>query len=77
MAQSLLYQIRVQGCVGSAWAEWFGGLTIRQVGHESIITGEVRDQAALFGLLNQVRDLGLTLIAVNRLELEADRDDTT
>ena len=71
IARSVWYEIRVQGCVGSAWADWFGGLTITHVGNESIIVGQLRDQAALFGLLNRVRDLGLILIALNRIQPEA------
>ncbi len=71
MARTVWYEIRVQGCIGSAWADWFGGLTITQVEDESIIVGQVRDQAALFGLLNRVRDLGLMLIAVNRTQPQA------
>ena len=74
MTRSNLYEIRVQGCVGSAWADWFGGLTITHVENESIIVGQLRDQAALFGLLNRVRDLGLTLIAVNCIKPEAEHD---
>jgi hypothetical protein len=39
-------------------------------GGETVIAGPVPDQAALFGLLMKVRDLGLTLVSVNRVEFE-------
>ncbi len=71
MARTVWYEIRVQGCIGNAWVDWFDGLTITQVENESIIAGPLRDQAALFGLLDRVRDLGLMLIAVNRIQPEA------
>jgi hypothetical protein len=67
-----IYQVRVQGQLGSEWQAWFDGLTIT-TGPEgqTLLTGPVRDQAALHGLLRKVRDLGLPLLAVNRLETHA------
>ena len=64
-----VYQIRLQGHLGDQWADWFGGLTItlEEDGH-TLLTGPVADQAALFGLLRKVRDLGLPLLSVNRVE---------
>lgn len=68
-SQPATYQIRLQGHLGSQWADWFGGLTITRTGHgETLLTGPVVDQAALHGLIRKVRDLGLPLLAVNRLE---------
>lgn len=64
-----VYQIRIQGHLGDQWADWFGGLAIAlEAGGDTVLTGPVADQAALYGLLKKVRDLGLPLIAVNRLE---------
>jgi len=61
----ITYQIRVKGHIGSNWTEWFCSLTITaETDGNTLITGEV-DQAALYGLLKKVRDLGLTLISVN------------
>jgi len=60
------YEIRVEGCLTDQWAEWFESLSITQVNGETLITGPVADQAALFGLLKKVRDLGLVLVSVNR-----------
>ena len=62
----MVYQIRVEGHLDHQWADWFDGLTINlEDNGEMLLTGPVVDQAALFGLLKKVRDLGLTLISVN------------
>jgi len=62
-----IYQIRVQGELDTRWQSRFAGMTIAHTpAGETIITGPVVDQAALFGLLNLIRDLGLELIAVER-----------
>ncbi len=50
------------------WAAWFGGLQISGQGEETVISGLLADQAALHGVLNKVRDLGLCLISVRRLD---------
>ena len=66
----MVYQIRLQGYLGSEWADWFGGLTITLKDNgDTLLTGPVRDQSALFGLLKKVRDLGLTLVSVNPVKL--------
>jgi hypothetical protein len=68
-AQPLVYQIRIQGHLGRQWASWFGGLTITpQDNGDTLLTGSVVDQAALHGLLRKVRDLGVPLLSVNRVE---------
>jgi hypothetical protein len=57
-----LYEIRVMGHVGASWTAWFDGLDItNEADGSSLIRGRVVDQAALHGLLNKVRDIGLTL----------------
>ena len=67
--QPMIYQIRVQGHLGSEWSDWFGGLSIRREGNgDTLLSGAVVDQAALYGLLRKVRDLGMPLISVNRLQ---------
>ncbi len=64
-----VYQIRLQGYLDARWSAWFEGLTILQTdGGETLLTGPLPDQAALFGLLKKVRDLGLPLVGVNRVE---------
>ena len=65
--QPIVYQIRIQGHLGSEWTDWFEGLTITlEDNGETLIRGQVVDQAALYGLLRKVRDLGMPLLAVNR-----------
>jgi hypothetical protein len=63
------YRLRVAGRIDDRWAAWFGGLTLT---HDSdgttSLTGQVRDQAELHGLLAKVRDLGVTLISVTVVE---------
>jgi hypothetical protein len=62
------YEIRVKGHLDTRWAAWFDGLTIAHGSDgTTIIHGPVADQAALHGLLQKVRDLGLPLISVNHV----------
>ena len=76
-SQPMIYQIRLQGQLGSQWAVWFEGLTIGlEDNGDTLLTGPVVDQAALYGLLRKVRDLGLPLLSVNRLKpSQADTSD--
>ena len=60
------YEIRVDGVLDRRWADWFEGFEVDNDGRQTVISGEVADQAALHGLLNRVYDLGLTLISVHR-----------
>jgi hypothetical protein len=62
------YDIQVRGVLDSHWSAWFDGLQVTSDGHETSIAGPVTDQAALHGLLAKVRDLGLPLLAVRRIE---------
>ena len=64
--QPTIYQIRIEGQLGSDWANWLEGLTITlEDNGDTLFTGPVVDQAALFGLLKKVRDLGIPLVSVN------------
>lgn len=66
-----LYRIRIKGHLRPEWSEWFDGMTITQEANgDTILSGPVVDQAALHGLLAKVRDLGLELISVDRIEPE-------
>lgn len=60
------YQIRVKGSLDQSWSDWFGSLTITQQDGETLLAGQVIDQAALHGILAKINDLGLTLISVER-----------
>jgi hypothetical protein len=63
------YEIRLKGHLDARWAAWFEGLTItREANGDTRLIGPVVDQAALYGLLRKVRDLGLPLIGVNLVE---------
>jgi len=62
------YQIRVKGHLSDSWTDWFDGLVLARVdGGETLIHGPIADQAALYGVLVKVRDLGLTLIDVRQM----------
>ena len=64
-----LYEIRIKGHLDDRWADWFGGLTITlEENGDTLLTGLVVDQAALHGLLRKVRDLGMPLLSVIRVE---------
>jgi hypothetical protein len=65
----MVYQIRVQGHLDPRWTDWFGGMTIAlEEGGDTLLTGPVVDQAALYGLLKKVRDLGMPLISAIRVK---------
>ena len=67
--QPAVYQIRIKGHLGPQWADWFGGLSITlEDDGETLLTGPVVDQAALYGLLRKVRDLGMPLISAVRVK---------
>jgi hypothetical protein len=62
------YEIRFSGHLDSTRAQMFNGLEmIQDPSGETVLTGEILDQAALHGVLNRIRDLGLPLLSVNRL----------
>jgi hypothetical protein len=63
------YHIRVKGHLDRCWCDWFDGFTITNLENgEAILAGIIVDQAALHGVLMKVRDLGLPLLAVSRVE---------
>lgn len=60
-----LYEIKLKGHLDENWEDWLGGLEISNDEHGySLLTGIIPDQAALHGILLQIRDLGLTLISI-------------
>lgn len=63
------YEIRLTGHLDAHWTAWFDGLAVRrEADGTTVISGSVADQAALHGLLQRVRDLGLPLVSVTRVE---------
>ena len=60
------YLIRIQGTIDATWSDWFGGFTITQQNGQTLLEGEVRDQAALHGILAKINELGLVIISVTR-----------
>jgi hypothetical protein len=67
----MVYQVRLKGHLGRRWTEWFGDVTITlEDNGDTLMTCPVADQAALYGLLRKVRDLGLPLISVTRAQTD-------
>jgi hypothetical protein len=63
-------EIRVKEHLDQQWTEWLGGFAITHMPqNETILTGSVADQAALYGLISKLRDLGVTIVSVNFGEL--------
>ena len=78
-SQPLIYEIKIEGHLGTQWTDWFGGLTITlQNNGATLLAGPVADQAALYGLLKKVRDLGMPLVSVIRIQpSQADLSEVT
>jgi hypothetical protein len=62
------YKIKIKERLDSHWAEWLGGMMLTYAENgETILTGAIRDQSALYGILDKLRDLGVTLLSVQRV----------
>ena len=72
-----LYEIRVAGHLSANWAARFEGLSMRHEPEGETVLSGMLDQAALHGVLVKIRDLGLNLISVNRVEAMDPNDDTS
>lgn len=69
MSDHQVYHIRIKGHLSDQWTDWFDGMRITQEANgETLLTGVVVDQSALYGLLKKVRDLGLQLVSVTQGE---------
>ena len=72
-----VYELRISGRLGHSTQTWFEDMDVTVDESSSpvqtIIQGPMRDQAALYGLISRIRDLGLTLLSVNRVEKEEDQ----
>jgi hypothetical protein len=65
------YQIKVEGKLDPKWRNWFDGFEILPlINNQTLLTGEVADQAALHGLLAKIRDLYLPLISVEKMDAD-------
>ncbi len=64
-------EIRVKGRIDEHWSDWFEDMDVTHTDQgETILTGGVVDQSALYGLIAKLRDLGLALVSVNSIEVE-------
>jgi hypothetical protein len=67
----LQVEIRAKGRIDERWSSWFEGLPIAHTAQdETVLSGSVIDQAALYGLLAKLRDLGLALVSVDSVEVK-------
>jgi len=67
--RQMVYEIEVAGILDPEWSDWLGGLEITpQAGGNTLLVGPLRDEAALHGLLNKIRDLGLPLLSLERTD---------
>ena len=66
-----IYQFRVKGHLDDSWSDWFDGLTIsNDENGTTVLMGTIADQAALHSLIAKVRNLGLTLLLIERVKIE-------
>ena len=58
-------KIEVQGRLDKKWQDWFEGMEISYQGNNTILSGDIKDESNLHGILHQIRDLNLKLVSVN------------
>jgi hypothetical protein len=64
-------ELRVKGKVDTDWSDWLGGLTVDHTAEgETVLTGAVRDQSALLGVLNRILNLGMQLLSVKSQKID-------
>lgn len=68
MTEPTHYEIRVEGILDDHWAAWFEGLQVTSDGERTTLSGPLPDESALHGALARIRDLGMHLISVRRLD---------
>jgi hypothetical protein len=78
MLSQTIYRVRVEGILDPCWSEWFDGMLITPLANdETLLSGPVRDQAALHGLLVKIRDVGMVLVSIERVDTtNSDRDES-
>ncbi len=70
------YEIKIKGHLDAHWSNWFAGLRLAHLeGNETLLSGPLPDQAALHGILEQIRDLNLTLISIHSSVSSAPKHD--
>ena len=67
------YEIRIGSRLAPCWAPWFDGMDLTAADGTTVLTGRVADQAALHGVVTRIRDLGLALVSVTRLDADPPR----
>jgi hypothetical protein len=69
----MVYQIKIKGHASYQWTDWFEGLTVTlEENGDTLLTCIVIDQAALYGLLKRIRDLGMPLLSVNSVGIPSE-----
>ncbi|MCP4313185.1 MAG: hypothetical protein GY790_18150 [Bacteroidetes bacterium] len=63
-----MIEIKVEGHLDKKWKDWFDGLEIKYEGENTILSGSIKDDASIHGILNLIRDINLKLISVNPSE---------
>lgn len=58
-------KIKIQGRLDSKWRDWFEGMEITYEENNTVLTGNIKDETLMFGILNKIRDLNLKLISLN------------
>ena len=61
-----VYEFTIRGDLSGQWCDWFGDLQMVYENDETVLWGPVTDQAALYGIIARLRNLGLTLLSVNQ-----------
>jgi hypothetical protein len=62
----MIYEIKISGRLDQQWSDWLGKFVITQAGEHTLLRGTVADQAALYGILLKLHNLGLLLLSVER-----------
>lgn len=66
-------EIRVEGHLDNKWNDWFEGMAISYEDATTILSGDIKDETHLHGVLNQIRDLNLKLISINPVKKANDK----
>jgi hypothetical protein len=61
-------KIKIRGHLDERWMDWFDGMDITYDGDNTILSGNIKDESFLHGILNRIRDLNLKLISVNPVD---------